>query len=90
MVANLQQLDPKKKQVIYIKAFIKIYNWYNHGLVYKTHEIVELEKYTILRAKNFLNFGVYQFYKISLILCNSYVVPRNNKGNIFYLNHYID
>lgn len=75
---------------MYTKAFIKIYNWRDYGLVYKTHKMVKLEKYPILRVKNSLNLITHQFYKIFSILWNTYVISRDNKGNIFYVNNYID
>ena len=54
-IADLQQLDEKKKPVMYIRAFIEIYNWRFRRLVYKTHGIVKLEKYLISRLENPLN-----------------------------------
>lgn len=50
--------------------------------------MVELEKYLILRAKNFLNLGVYQFYKIFEILQGDHIVQKDIKT--FYINNYID
>lgn len=47
----------KKKLIMYTKVFIKIYNWRPKKLVYKTYDIVKLEKYPILRVENFLNLG---------------------------------
>ena len=52
--------------------------------------MVELEKYLILKAENLLNLGGQQFYKISKVLQNAHVVPRNTEGNIVYLYNYID
>lgn len=51
-----------------IGIFIKINNWRNRGLVHKTHEIVELEKYQISRVKNSSNLNRQRFYKISEVL----------------------
>lgn len=76
--------------MIYIKIFIKIYNWHFRKLVHKTHEIVKLEKYLISRAKNFLNPSSQQFYKIFKVLQSTNIILRNIKSNIFYLNNYID
>ncbi len=67
-VADPQQLDQKKKLMIYTRAFIEIYNWCYRGLVHETHGIVKLEKYPISRAENPLNLGGQQFYKISEVL----------------------
>lgn len=90
MVANPKWLDPKKKPVIYTRAFVEIYNKHNCRLVYKTHGMVELKKYPISKTKNFLNLGAYRFYKISLILRIAYIVPRDNEGNVFYVKNYIN
>ena len=76
--------------MIYTGAFVEIYNWYYRGLVYKTHEMVQLKKYPILKAENPLNLDSQQFYKISEVLQNAHIVPRNTEDNISYLNNYID
>lgn len=75
---------------MYIGAFIEIYNWRYKRLGYKTHEIVKLEKYPISKAKNFLNLGSQQFYRISAVLQSAHVVQKDTKGNTFYLNNYSD
>ncbi len=90
IVADLQQLDQKEKPIMYIRAFVKIYNWHYRGQIYETYGMVELEKYPISKAKNPLNLGSQQFYKISKILQSAYVVPRDTEGNISYLNNYIN
>ena len=90
IITDPQQLDRKKKLMIYIKTFVEIYNWRYRGLVYKTHEIVKLEKYPISKAENPLNLSSQQFYKISTVLWNAHIVPRNTEGNTFYLNNYIN
>lgn len=69
----------KIKQVMHTKKFVKIYNWQSKKLVYKTHIIVEIEKYLILIGKNLLNL-------ISYI----YIVLKDTVENIFYLNNSID
>lgn len=40
---------------MYIGALIEIYNWRNKNQVYETYEIIELEKYLILKLENHLN-----------------------------------
>ena len=67
-VAHLQQLDLKKKPVIYIRGFVKIYNWRFRRLVHETHGMVKLEKYLISKTENPLNLGNQRFYKISEVL----------------------
>ena len=52
--------------------------------------MIELEKYLILRAKNSLNLGGQQFYKISKVLQSTHTVPKDTEDNTFYLNNYID
>ncbi len=89
-VADPQRSNRKGKPMMYTGAFVEIYNWRSRGLVHKTHRMVELEKYPISRVENPLNLGGQQFYKISEILRSAHVVPRDTKGNTFYLNNYID
>ncbi len=75
---------------MYTGTFVEIYNWYYKRLVHETHGMVELEKYQISRAKNPLNQGGQQFYKISEVLQRAHVVPRDIKHNTSYLHKYID
>lgn len=89
-ITDLQQLDLKKKSVIYIETFVEIYNWYSRRLVHKIHGMVKLEKYPISRIENPWNLRDQQFYKISEVLQNAYVVPKNIESNTFYLNNYIN
>lgn len=58
--------------------------------IYETLGMAELTKYPTLRVENPLNLDVHRFYKISSILQSVYVVPRDNDGNVFYINNYID
>ena len=76
--------------MIYTGAFVKIYNWQNRRLVHETHEMVEFENYPISRTENCLNLRGQRFYKISQVLQNYYIMPRNIEGNTFYFNNYID
>lgn len=69
---------------MYIKAFVKIYNWQNKKLIDKTHEIIKFEKYSIFQAEKFLNLGGQKFCKKSEILQSAYVIPRNIENNTFY------
>ena len=52
--------------------------------------MVKLEKYQISRVENLLNLNDQQFYKISKVLQNAHIIPRDTKDNTFYLNNYID
>ena len=89
-VADPQRLDRKEKPMMYTGGFVKIYNWRSRELVYKTHQIVELEKYLISKAEKPLNLGGQQFYKISEVLQSAHVMLRDTKGNTLYLNNYIN
>lgn len=89
-VADPQQLDQKRKPVIYTQAFDEIYDWCNRGQVHKTHGMVELEKYPISSVEDPLNQGAHRFYKIFEVLRSAHVVPRDTEGNTFYFNNYVD
>ncbi len=52
--------------------------------------MVKLEKYPISKAKNTLNLGGQQFYKICEVINSAHVVLRDTRNNIFYLNNYIN
>lgn len=52
--------------------------------------MIEYEMYTILREEKPMNLGVYWFYKISEILWSIYIILRDIKGNVFYVNNYIN
>ncbi len=43
-----------------------------------------------LIAENPCNLGAYQIVEIALILCNVYVVPRDQDKVVFYVNNYIN
>lgn len=55
IVVDLQQLNLRRKLVMYIGIFVEIYHWQKRELVYETHEMIELEKYSISKAENPLN-----------------------------------
>ncbi len=75
---------------MYTGVFIEIHNWRSKELVYKTHGIVELEKYLISKAENPLNLDGQQFYKIFELLQSPYIVPRDIENNTFYHHNYIN
>lgn len=76
--------------MIYTKAFIEIYHSHSRKLLQKTYKIVKIEKYSISRVENSLNLDSQQFYKIFKILQSTYIMLKDTKNNIFYLNNYID
>lgn len=75
---------------MYTKAYIEIYNWHYKELVYETHRIVELEKYSILTAINFLNLGRQQFYNICKVLQCTHVVSKDAESYTSLFNNYDD
>lgn len=52
--------------------------------------MVELKKWHTSIAKYFHNFGTYRIVEILKILHNILIVLRNQDGNVFYINNYID
>lgn len=76
--------------MIYIKAFVKIYNCRYKKLVHERYEIVQIEKYPILRVEKLLNLDSQRFFKISKVSQSAHIVLKDSKGNISYLYHYID
>lgn len=71
---------------MYTKIFVETYNQHSKELVYKTYRIIKFKKYPISRVENFLNLDRQQFYKISEFLQNAYIISRDIKDNIFYLD----
>ena len=88
-VANPEQFTTKGKPITYIKVFLKLYNWKNHGHVYKIYAIVELEKWWALTAKNPCNLGAYCIVEISSILRKTHIILRDQEKIVFYINNYI-
>ncbi len=76
-VADPKQFTDKRKPITYIRTFVELYNWRNRGQVHKTHRMVELEKIRTSTAKHFRNLGAHHIVEISSILCNIYVIFRN-------------
>ena len=58
--------------------------------VYRIYEIVELEKMSAWITKNFCNFDTHQIMKISLILCSTHIVFKDQNKLVFYINNYIN
>lgn len=87
IVADLEWFTAKGKIIIYIRAFVKLYNQRNYRQVYKIYKIVELEKWCILTAKNPYNFGAHCIGEIFFILHITHIVPKNH---VFYINNYIN
>lgn len=52
--------------------------------------MIKSKKYPILKIKIFLNLGIHQFYKIFFILKSTYIILKDNKENIFYVNNSIN
>lgn len=75
---------------MYIKIFVKIYNWPNKKLVYKTYRIDKLKKYPILKVENSLNIDHENFYRKTKLLQSTYVMLKDTKRNIFYFGKYIN
>lgn len=89
-IVDSQELDQNEKPIIYAWAFVEIYNQCSRRLVYETHGMVNLEKYLISKAENYLSLGDQQFYIIFEIVQSVHVVLKDIEDNILYLNNYID
>ncbi len=89
-IANPEQLTDKSKPIIYIGAFVELYNWRNRREVHEIYGIIELEKIHTSTAEHSRNLDTYRIVEISSILCSAYVVPRDQEMIVFYINNYID
>ncbi len=89
-VVDPERFTDKGKPIIYIGAFVELYNWRNRGQVHEIHGIVELEKMRTSMAKHPRNLGAHCIAEISLILRSVHVVPRDQERIVFYVNNYID
>lgn len=58
--------------------------------VYKIYRIIELKKVCVLTVNSFCNLGIHQIIEIFLVFYNAYIVPRDEKMIMFYINNYID
>lgn len=80
----------KNKPIIYIKAFVQLYNQKNHRQIFEINGIIKLEKIYILIAKNFCNLGAHQIIKILLVLHSAYIISMDKNKLVFNVNNYID
>ncbi len=76
-VANPEQFTNKGKLITYIRGFVELYNWRNHGQVHEIYGIVEFEKMYTLTIKHLRNFSAHRIIKISWILRSTCVVPQD-------------
>lgn len=58
-VADLKQFTLKSKLIIYIEAFIELYNQRNYRQVHRIYKIIKLKKISTLTIENSLNLGVH-------------------------------
>lgn len=90
ITADLEQFTDKSLLIIYIEAFVELYNEKNHGQVYDIHEMIEFKNMCTSTAKHPYNLGAHCIIKRSSILHNAYVVLKNQEKIIFYGYNYID
>ncbi len=76
-IVDPEQFTNKDKPIIYIEAFVELYNMKNCRQVYKIHKIVEFEKIYALTAKHSHNLSAYYLIKISSILRSEYIICKN-------------
>ncbi len=89
-VVNPEKFTDKSKLITYIRAFVKLYNWRNHGQVYEIYRMIELEKMRTSTAKYPRNLGAPRIVEISSILRSAHIVLRDQEKIVFYINNYID
>lgn len=58
-IADPKQFTIKNKIMIYIRVFVKLYNYKNRKKVYEFYKIVLFEKLYNLTTKNFYYFSAY-------------------------------
>ncbi len=75
-IADPELFTNKDKQIIYIGAFVKLYNWGNYGQVHKIYEMVEFAKINNSTAKYPHNLDVHYIIERFLIFYSIYVVVR--------------
>lgn len=89
-MVNPEQFTFKNMLVIYIKAFVELYNWTNHRQIYKIYRIIKLWKIRVLTAENPGNLSGHQIIEISLVFYNAYVITKDQEKFVFYINNYMD
>ena len=89
-VADPKWFTLKYKPVTYTGALVELYKWKNHEQIHKISMMIEFKKMHTLITKNLCNLGVYWIIEISSVLCNAYVVSRNQDKFVFYVQNYID
>ncbi len=80
----------KGKPIIYIKAFVELYNWRNRGQVHEIHGIVKLEKMRASRTEHPRNLGAHYIVERSSILHSAHIILRDQERILFYVNNYIN
>lgn len=89
-LADPEQFTAKAKPITYTRVFVELYQQRNRKQVYEIHGMFELEKWHVSTAKNPCNLGTYCIIKVSSVLRNTNIVPRDQDGAVFYVNNYID
>lgn len=89
IVADPEWFILKVHLVIYIKAFVELYNQKIREQVHKILEMIKFEKMHTSTVDNFCNLGGDQVIKISSILQTAYVVSRDQEKVVLHINNYI-
>ena len=85
IVADLKQFTDKNKLIIYIKAFVELYNWRNRKQVYEIHRIVELEKIHALTTKHLCNFDTHCIIKY-LQFCIVHILSLEIRKRLYFIS----
>ena len=89
-VCDPQSFDPQTNRARrYTGALIEVLRPINNGIPHEVHGMIELQKWTVHKARNARKLGGLRFYSMSTILRSAHVVPADKAG-VFYINNYID
>ena len=89
-MADLKRFILEGKTITYIRSFIELYHWKNHGQVHEIYGTIEIEEMYTLTTKNLRNLGAHRIIEISSVLQSAHMIPRNLDMFVFYVNNYID
>ncbi len=89
-MADLEQFTFKDKPVIYIGAFVELYNRRNCGQVHEIYGMIELKKMCASITENPRNLDAHQIIEIFSVLRNAPMIPKDQNKVVFYVNNYID
>lgn len=89
-MADPEQLIPKNRFVTYIGTFVELYNCRNDKQIYKIYRMIEFEKMYTLIIKNLCKLKAHEIIEVSSVLHSAYLVFKDQKKFVFYINNFIN